>query len=396
MANAPLACPPRIRTDASNAFAHHSMAVRVPAILDGVLRDNPEFSPAVSAAVAELRDAITENRELPSLEPSAPYADEWRAGLAARPEARWLAVDWFFAETYAYRQLIERVRYFATRRDPFLPTKREEYASPGHAEALEQALSIEALPEERLFALFGAALFGNRMDLSFAASRVRGTSADREDLLLDDREPATTLVLHGSGPIHVIADNAGTELTLDLVLVDAFLELCDADVIVHVKVHPTFVSDAILEDVLGFLGLGQTGRFEPNLPPRGEALRERLRDAVTTGRLTVTPHAYWNGPLSLWDMPRELEEAFAAARLVVLKGDANYRRAVGDALWPPETSFSSITSYFPAPLLALRTLKSDPISGLPPGTAEALDAADPTWRVNGRRGIASLGGSHAV
>src|SRR5690606_39809962 len=140
----------RIRADASNAFAHHSMAVRVPAILDGVLRDNPEFSPAVSAAVAELRDAITENREIPNLEPSAPYADEWRAGLAARPEARWLAVDWFFAETYAYRQLIERVRYFATKRDPFLPTKREEYASPGHAEALEQALSIEALPEARL------------------------------------------------------------------------------------------------------------------------------------------------------------------------------------------------------------------------------------------------------
>lgn len=392
MATAPLARPPRIRTDPSNAFAHHSMGVRVPAILDGVLEQNPELLPPVRAAVAELRDAIAENRELPGIDPAAPHAAVWCEGLAARKGDRWLATDWFFAETYAYRQLVERVRYFDTKRDPFLATKRGEYASAGHAEAFEKAITIEAPPAERLFALFGAALFGNRMDLSFAASRVRGTTAERDDLLLDDRERATELVLGGAGPIHIVADNAGTELTLDLVLVDALLELCDANVVVHVKVHPTFVSDAILEDVLAFLDLGQAGRFEPRLPESGKALQARLRDAVAAGRLTVLPHAFWNGPLSLWDVPSDLERAFAAARLVVLKGDANYRRAVGDAIWPPETPFSAITDYFPAPLFALRTLKSDPIGGLAPGVAEALDAIDPTWRVNGRRGVASLGG----
>ena len=87
-------------------------------------------------------------------------------------------------------------------------------------------------------------------------------------------------------------------------------------------------------------------------------------------------------------MRREL----GAARLVISKGDAHYRRAVGDALWAPETPFSRVTSYFPAPLLALRTLKSDPIVGLPGGVAERLDLEDPRWRVNGRRAVASLGG----
>jgi len=51
-----------------------------------------------------------------------------------------------------------------------------------------------------------------------------------------------------------------------------------------------------------------------------------------------------------------------------------------------------VTGYFPAPLLALRTLKSDPIAGLRAGLAAELDARDPHWRVNGQRGIACLGG----
>ena len=43
--------------------------------------------------------------------------------------------------------------------------------------------------------------------------------------------------------------------------------------------------------------------------------------------------------------------------------------------------------YFPAPLLALRSLKSDPIVGLRPDQAETLDGLDPKWRSNGKRGV---------
>ena len=75
---------------------------------------------------------------------------------------------------------------------------------------------------------------------------------------------------------------------------------------------------------------------------------------------------------------------------MIFKGDANYRRHVGDALWQPETPFAEVTAYFPAPLLALRTLKSDAIVGLPPGLAERLDGEDAHWRVNGRRGVAQF------
>jgi hypothetical protein len=367
------------------------MAVRVPAIVESARERNADYAPAILDGLARLRDELTSGAPLPPVASEATGAADWRAGLAERSNDGWLSTDWLFAETYAYRQLVERARFFETGRDPFLPTKREEYASASHAEALDRALALDGTTEERFAALFGAALFGNRIDLSFAVSLARGTATDTDDLVADDREAAVLALMRRSGPLHVIADNAGTELTLDLALVDFALVTFDLPVVLHVKVHPTFVSDATPDDVLAFLGLSDDRRFEPRSPPAA-AFVERLRTAAQSGRLEIAPHAFWNGPASLWELPLTLATRFAEARLVVLKGDANYRRAVNDALWPPETPFRDVVPYFPAPLLALRTLKSDAIVGLPAGRAAELDAREPTWRVDGKRGVASLGG----
>jgi hypothetical protein len=77
----------------------------------------------------------------------------------------------------------------------------------------------------------------------------------------------------------------------------------------------------------------------------------------------------------------------ASATVVVLKGDANYRRLIGDALWPPTTPLAEACAYFPAPVVCLRTMKSDPVVGLASGLAERLDASHPTWRIDGKRGL---------
>lgn len=45
--------------------------------------------------------------------------------------------------------------------------------------------------------------------------------------------------------------------------------------------------------------------------------------------------------------------------LVFVKGDANYRRLIGDRLWPTDTPFSDVAGYFPTRLCALRTLKAE-------------------------------------
>jgi hypothetical protein len=49
-----------------------------------------------------------------------------------------------------------------------------------------------------------------------------------------------------------------------------------------------------------------------------------------------------------------------------------------------------VTSYFPAPFVTLRTLKGEIMVGLKPGQAEALHEKDPTWLINGKRGVIQL------
>jgi hypothetical protein len=77
----------------------------------------------------------------------------------------------------------------------------------------------------------------------------------------------------------------------------------------------------------------------------------------------------------------------ARSDLVVLKGDVNYRRLLDDRHWPHTTPLGKAATYFPAPFLLLRTLKSEIQIGLAPGQAESLTAEDPDWLINGRRGL---------
>jgi hypothetical protein len=306
-----------------------------------------------------------------------------------------LSCDWFFVENYAYRCLADATRFWQTGRDPFAPTKSAEYASVAHREALEAAVSIDG--GDAIERLLLASLFGNRMDLSFAASLTRGVGAEAADLLIDERPLALERLGRGAHAVHFVIDNAGTELSVDLVLAARLIERLAVPVVLHVKVHPAFVSDAIEADVLWFLQ-GTDARAAALWGACSEAARAcraLLSEALADGRLRVAAHAFWNGPASLWELPDGLQRLLSAARLVILKGDAHYRRALGDALWAPETPFAAVTRYFPAPLLALRTLKSEPIVGLAAGLEQRLDAEDPRWRVNGRRGVASFGGSTA-
>jgi hypothetical protein len=82
-----------------------------------------------------------------------------------------------------------------------------------------------------------------------------------------------------------------------------------------------------------------------------------------------------------------LSQLFGAASLVILKGDMNYRRAVGDALWDRHTTFATVMHYFPAPVMALRSLKSDAIVGLPAELVRRLDEKTSAWRVGGHYGV---------
>jgi hypothetical protein len=180
----------------------------------------------------------------------------------------------------------------------------------------------------------------------------------------------------GRGHVHVVADNTGTELAL----IDAVLGL-GSTLTLHLKMDPVFVSDAIPADVWRLVAAMST-RGGPAL-----ALAGRLQAAFAEGRLRLAPDPFWSSPRFLWQAPPHLMASLAAASVVVIKGDANYRRVVGDGLWPESPSFAEACEGLPFPIVCLRTLKSDSVVGLPAGTAARLDALDLQWRINGRRGV---------
>ena len=103
--------------------------------------------------------------------------------------------------------------------------------------------------------------------------------------------------------------------------------------------------------------------------------------------MSRTPAAPGGTSLFFFQLPDDLRTLLASMDLVIFKGDAHYRRLLGDAHWPPTASFAQATAYFPAPLVAVRTLKAEIIVGLPAGEAERVEANDASWLVNGRRGV---------
>jgi uncharacterized protein with ATP-grasp and redox domains len=373
--------PPMIRTDHSNPFAHNTLKVRVPRTTRDVLDINPDYPSSIRQALARLAEDIENNAPILPLETLAPDYEIWERAYAQHEGHTWQNTDWFFAEIYFYRVLIEKVRWWETGRDPFMPKKAAELASPELWWLLERALGLRDRPQdERLNALIHSATWGNRIDLSFAASLAHGSTGSHDDLLADDSAAVVHDLQASSGAVHIVADNTGTELAMDMALTDTLLDL-GRQVIFHLKMHPTFVSDATVPDVQTLIEAMQSQGAAT------VALGERLSAAWDEGRLRLAPDFYWNSSILLWDMPPRFADIFRQAALVIIKGDANYRRIVGDAMWPPETPFGVVTDYFPAPLLALRTLKSDPIVGLPDDAAERWDTIDKEWRVNGKRGV---------
>jgi hypothetical protein len=383
--------PPPLRTDPSNAFAHYSMSVRVPKILDQVLEQNVDYPPAVRSAVARLRDDIRSDAHLPPLGFPAPDTAEWHPVPTTET---WLRTVWFFAEVYLYRTLMGAVRYWECGRDPFAPAKHRELASVALWEGLQAVAdgltsAIASGAPQRgalLHALLDGCLWGNRVDLSYSVGAAFGRSGQTHDLLCDHRDRVVPELLRAGGDVHLVADNTGSELSMDLALCDALIGIAGARVSLHVKMHPVFVSDATASDVWALIS-AMTMRGGP----AGE-LAARLRDAFDLGRFRVLPDFYWNGPRFLWDRPPRIAAEIDAATMVIFKGDANYRRVIGDALWPGETTVAEATSYFPAPLLLLRTMKSDALVGVPAELTQRLDAVDCDWRINARRGLIQRGG----
>lgn len=181
----------------------------------------------------------------------------------------------------------------------------------------------------------------------------------------------------------IIVDNAGFELFCDLCLAD-FLICSNLASVVHLqlKAHPTFVSDAMAKDVQHTVDFLQTtGNVAQS------TLGQRWASHIASGKWILTEQFFWVQPQPMWLMPQDVKVDLTTSKLVFVKGDANYRRLLGDLHWSFDTPFSQIMSYFPAPVVALRTLKAEIGCGMSPAVTERVAAEDPNWLVAGKYGV---------
>jgi len=324
-------------------------------------------------------------------------------------------------ESLFYRKVLEAAGYFADQElaDPFLSQK--EAALYSAAERLE-AISGLALACGRsgqegegeglllardtcATALLHASLWGNRADLSLEpdaelvdgipeeaehavhSSLVQELRAQNGYLLADDSSEWLAYVDQEGGlhRLDFVTDNVGLELGADMALISFLLETDMAQrVTVHLKFHPTFVSDVTTEDwlrCLAWLAAGVAGE-------NGRELARRLQEYAEEGRLVLTRDVYWTGPRLFWELPeRWAEERFGGSGTTIFKGDANYRKLVGDRKWQEtDRSFGEVMSYFPSPVLALRTAKAEIVAGVDKAVASVAAAHDEHWMTNGRWG----------
>jgi len=376
-----LPLPPPLRGADPDSFARDTVLRRLPAIAGRVLTEN-RLDHQAARAVAGLAAEIPFMPLRPLADDAAPDLALWRSYLAPYAGQDWLAVPWFLAETYFYRRILEAIGYFRPRsgaygRDPYARQKRLGLEHTSLA-----GLSDEPLP---LDAALRGALWGNQADLSLWPADAGDGPGDAT--LLADDGPAVLAHLDAliarSATVDVVLDNAGAELVHDLLLADALLAR-GLRVRLHPKAHPTFVSDATAGDAR------DTVAWLAERPGPVARAAERLIAALATSRLTLHDDWFWTSPLAGWEMPETLFDFLATSGLLISKGDANYRRWLGDRHWPADTPLEAVLGYAPAPLLLLRTCKSEVAIGLDQARVAAARARDPQWMINGRWGLAQF------
>jgi hypothetical protein len=410
--------PPPLMMSQEGSFAHMTLTQRMPKIVERVIAENnfsSEIVENLETLIQELPNGIV--RQL--TDEIAPDFSDWLRYIEPFLGKRWIEIPWFFAEAYFYRRILEATQYFL----PGLSQGVDCFALQKRR-GLETAIaSIQSLTtkvnfwfnsqqqrDDILIALLYFSLWGNRADLSLWPINSGETNPQGnltpptplpykgrgehdsplllgeglgERLLVDDTDK---IISHIKGRIDFIIDNAGFELVCDLCLADFLLSSNVAEIIyLHLKLHPTFVSDAMIQDVRDTLEF-----LSADSNPEVQLLGKRLQEHIEQGRLLCCEKQFWTSPLAFWKMPEELQNELEKSQLILIKGDANYRRCLGDLQWQFPTPFQDIVCYFPAPVAALRTLKSEIAAGLQPNQISILNQTDSQWLTNGQWGVIQL------
>jgi hypothetical protein len=307
----------------------------------------------------------------------------------------------------------------------------------------------KAAAEKLLFTeMCDICLWGNATDLSLLTNlsyddiqKLQGSEArkkNEKNIIANDLDAAynTLKIAQQEDPnsdrqVDIVLDNSGFELYVDLILAGYLLHAGLATrIVLHPKNIPWFVSDVTPSDFSALLNALLDAKRLYETPSEDEAAQGKtpqpLNDDQASllsdlfqdwarlhadGKIILRSNIFWTSPGAYWRLPHVAKVLYAdlqRSQLVIFKGDLNYRKLVGDALWDPTTPFAEAVG--PLGLgsgmrtLALRTCKADVVVGLSKGKDEELrqteggggDSGQRKWAWSGKYAVVSFVDGKAI
>ena len=182
----------------------------------------------------------------------------------------------------------------------------------------------------------------------------------------------------------IVLDNSGFEVFSDMCLAHVLQTSGSVKTVVfHAKRMPWFVSDVTFSDFHWTLERMATADNFPHSALK--MLAELWKHNLTSGAWQLKNDVFFTLPHDYTHLRRispDLHDHLSKSRLIVFKGDLNYRKLIGDRKWPFDTPFQkALRGFLPASVLSLRTLKSDCLAGAELHKTQAAAEQRDDWMI---------------
>ncbi|KAH8238694.1 hypothetical protein KR038_001837 [Drosophila bunnanda] len=408
------------------SFAYHSLRNRLPVVLTNVIdtmtREKAElvalyasndFEQAardelktIIGLISQLKYELQTDKAFHDFKGAEPDQADWNHFLGDLPSAertfyRGCSLN---AECYLYRKLysfvensifLKKYDYFAKIKEQALIDNMDDVVVlTKYTRRREHSLKV-------FDELLKINLWSNCNDASNDPEAVaqmlnlkvlKNVEATNEYVLVDQAEEIWRC-LDTANPkmpqqVDFILDNAGYELFSDFILAEYMIEQGLATKVrFHVKAHPWFVTDVTERDFKWTLQyLSQHADYIISL------LGKKFMQFLDEGKFELAPIShFWTSPHAFHSMTQtdpDLYSSLQRSKLVVFKGELNYRKLLQDVCWASTLELSTcLRGFLPSNICVLRRVKSEVISGLGEGAAQALTRKDPHWMVSGSYGL---------
>lgn len=441
---------PYLNSDKSS-FAYTSVTKRWPAIIQQIADDlngaegderAAEERPKLTDLLFSLKQDLETDAVISHLPAEAIDSEIYNSEIDAYQESsketlKWHSAPWLLSECYLYRKIqhfFDSSKYWKSY-DMFGHAKNTTFTKSSDAvssladryvkiseqlgetlKGADHATKVAAL--ELLFhELLSTSLWGNATDLSLLVTvsleelkklQVAAESRDKEMLLANDFEAVwKQLNSQVGGRVDIVLDNSGFELYTDLVLTLFLLDSNLAEqVVLHPKSQPWFVSDVVPRDFGSVISMLADEKVFPEQRNALNSIVEKLTNYMNDGSIVIRTSTFWTTSLPFWEIKEngkakgdQVWRDFRASKLVIFKGDLNYRKLTGDVMWNRDTPFTVATqdlAHANIPIVSLRTVKADVCVGLPEGKGASLAAKWKSEHPDQPEEAWSWSGSYAV